>query len=872
MPRPRRLGSSSSLSRSLSRLSSSTSFSTRQSNSRIYTYLIVGGLLLFVTVGCLQVHLLRAPQGSKLSPLENGKSEEGVGADQAWWKDNSGVGNTGDLDPATGKRRVVEKGKLGRKMGAVQGIGDGEEGESNDDDMDAGEEMGDEGDEDEDADQDRFDIDIDVDDRVLEEEGEDLEDVNLGFLAEMSNEDSADSVMNETDSLRKPGQMIVDTLGLVVTHGQGVERVPSVRSTDSIVNSDKVGSADHDREKAGRHKSNQESRGGKVSAIPDWVLDSKLSKRQNGIADTLEEGFQRDLVKDVEKRKGSFFWDHALGVRKKPSKDAESLDDGETKDLVGGNMDIKRVGAGDEGAARVAVLQLRGFKEVVKNWKERFNSDDELIDDNVQLRLEGVREIEDALLLNGDGAPDKPSASKKKKGRGAFDPMNPVNNPMLQDPDTSPGTWMTKSDKEMLRAIRGDHFSVSGQLPKVLLGAKTPAVVTEADSESGRQPSVVKVNSKWADGENSKALPAEISGLRGFEKTNRVVEDGDERRGTRTEASRLNAAGSVLDSPKTEGIALELTSQSEGEQKQWGYYPGVESSLSFSNFMTAFLGQESCSLNFFLVWTTPQWGFTARHQRVLESLLRFHPNACVVVFSETFDFDYFKTFTKDGYKVAVVRPNLQELLADTPSDVFVAVLPKWKEKPLFHLHYTELLRLAALYKFGGIYMDMDMILVRPLDNLHNTVGSEITASEQPRLNGAILIFDKSSSFLKKCLEEFTSTYDEALVQWNGADLVTRVANSTLDERGSTWTQFPDLLKIEGPFSFFPLDSRVISKFFAAPKDDIHERQQRELLTRIAKEAYAIHLWNSLTSNVVPEVNSLVGTILSRSCLRCKDLL
>lgn len=46
----------------------------------------------------------------------------------------------------------------------------------------------------------------------------------------------------------------------------------------------------------------------------------------------------------------------------------------------------------------------------------------------------------------------------------------------------------------------------------------------------------------------------------------------------------------------------------------------------------------------------------------------------------------------------MVRPNLQELLADTPSDVFSAVLPKLKEKPLFHLHITELLRLAALYR------------------------------------------------------------------------------------------------------------------------------------------------------------------------------
>jgi hypothetical protein len=40
----------------------------------------------------------------------------------------------------------------------------------------------------------------------------------------------------------------------------------------------------------------------------------------------------------------------------------------------------------------------------------------------------------------------------------------------------------------------------------------------------------------------------------------------------------------------------------------------------------------------------------------------------------------------------------------------------------------------------------------------------------------------------------------------GADFLTRVANSTVDEKGSTWTQFPGLLRIEWPFSLLRLDS------------------------------------------------------------------
>lgn len=61
------------------------------------------------------------------------------------------------------------------------------------------------------------------------------------------------------------------------------------------------------------------------------------------------------------------------------------------------------------------------------------------------------------------------------------------------------------------------------------------------------------------------------------------------------------------------------------------------------------------------------------------------------------------------------------------------------------------------------------------------------------------------------MEEFTKTYDETLPQYNGADLLTRVANSAFDEKGSTWNQFPELLNIQGPFTFFPLTSSGISK-------------------------------------------------------------
>lgn len=466
---PRHVGSPPTLKRQLSRLSSSSSFQVRQSNSRIYTFLIAGGVLLLATVALLQFHLQWAPQGSKLSPLEKAKSDEGiVPAQQSWWGENEG-----DLDLAPGKERAAEKIKLGRKMGSVQVVKDGEEEESSEEDTDVGDGM--EDDEDEESDQQAL-FDIDVDDRMLEEEAEaEDEDPNLEILAEMSNDEDSteDSAEDSAENLTKSGQRSVADDSV-----SGGERVDSIVLGLANILTDL-----------------KDDKMVKANSVPDWVLDIKSGSQQEGIVDTLH-GFERDLVKGLEKKKGSFFWDHAVGMGKRSLENVEPVSVEETNapvsESAGGYVDAKD--AGDGVAAKVAMQHLQGFKDFVENWKERFNSDDELVDDNVQQRLELVREIEDALLLNGDGGAAEKASSSKRFGvllkKGSFDRMNPSSNPMLQDPDTPPGTWMTKTDQEMLRAIRGDRSNVAQQQPKALLRGTVLDVVTVKDPAVRRQASI----------------------------------------------------------------------------------------------------------------------------------------------------------------------------------------------------------------------------------------------------------------------------------------------------------------------------------------------------------------------------------------------
>jgi hypothetical protein len=79
-------------------------------------------------------------------------------------------------------------------------------------------------------------------------------------------------------------------------------------------------------------------------------------------------------------------------------------------------------------------------------------------------------------------------------------------------------------------------------------------------------------------------------------------------------------------------------------------FPGIRPSLPFSVFMDEFLHQESCSIRVFMAWSMPpsQLSLTVHHQQTLESVFHFHPNACVDVFSDTIENNFFNTFLQKG--------------------------------------------------------------------------------------------------------------------------------------------------------------------------------------------------------------------------------
>ncbi|KAK1376930.1 hypothetical protein POM88_020258 [Heracleum sosnowskyi] len=198
---------------------------------------------------------------------------------------------------------------------------------------------------------------------------------------------------------------------------------------------------------------------------------------------------------------------------------------------------------------------------------------------------------------------------------------------------------------------------------------------------------------------------------------------------------------------------------------------------------------------------TMTWDMVSQEGELMEPL-------AVINLKNNGYFTYFVLNMFHSFKVAVAMPNLDELLKDTPTHIFASVWLDWKKTKFYSTHFSELVRLASLYKYGGIYLDSDIVVLQPLSSLNNTVGLE-NEHNGSNLNGAVMAFRKHSPFIWDCLTEFYATYDDTLVRWNGAELLTRVGKSFLN-KASPLDKTTEL-KLQPSFAFFPISHDNITR-------------------------------------------------------------
>ena len=80
----------------------------------------------------------------------------------------------------------------------------------------------------------------------------------------------------------------------------------------------------------------------------------------------------------------------------------------------------------------------------------------------------------------------------------------------------------------------------------------------------------------------------------------------------------------------------------------------------------------------------------------------------------------------------------------------------FNESSWSYVHFSDALRLVLLEKYGGFYLDSDIVTFRPLHCLRNAASY---INEAPNIENGIIVFDKHHPFLNFLIKYLVQTYD-----------------------------------------------------------------------------------------------------------------
>ncbi|KAK4396134.1 Lactosylceramide 4-alpha-galactosyltransferase [Sesamum angolense] len=209
-----------------------------------------------------------------------------------------------------------------------------------------------------------------------------------------------------------------------------------------------------------------------------------------------------------------------------------------------------------------------------------------------------------------------------------------------------------------------------------------------------------------------------------------------------------------------------------------------------------------------------------------------------------------------GFRVQAMSPDLWALFSNTPAEGWLNDIKNGNKDPgeiPLAQNLSNLIRLAALYKYGGVYLDTDFILLKDFSGLRNAIGAQSidVNGNWTRLNNAVLIFDKNHPLVYMFVEEFASTFDGNRWGHNGPYLVSRVVNRVAETGQFNFTVLP-------PMAFYPVDWTRVAGFFVRPSDQVGGRWVEAKIRQLSGETYGVHLWNKQSSRFKIEEGSIIG--------------
>lgn len=167
------------------------------------------------------------------------------------------------------------------------------------------------------------------------------------------------------------------------------------------------------------------------------------------------------------------------------------------------------------------------------------------------------------------------------------------------------------------------------------------------------------------------------------------------------------------------------------------------------------------------------------------------------------------------------------------------------------VHASDLLRMLSLYRFGGIYLDLDVVVLRSLEDLPlNFMGAQLNTSIGNSVMG-LEPHGVGHQLAELVLQDFQQQYDGDIWAQNGPRCLTRVMSEfCATDNINEMIRNPDScngLRVHNISSFYEINWEQWFHFF--------EPRLTNLTLHRLRDSYVAHIWSHINSGWPLRVDS-----------------
>ena len=263
--------------------------------------------------------------------------------------------------------------------------------------------------------------------------------------------------------------------------------------------------------------------------------------------------------------------------------------------------------------------------------------------------------------------------------------------------------------------------------------------------------------------------------------------------------------------------------------------------------------------------TSGRQSLNLRQNCAVESAAKENPSRSVQLFLAIEKLNYSDTWLsvlRQYDNIQVILINETEYFAQSPLESWYRE-GVWRKSPFQKEHLADYIRMLSLFKGGGLYMDLDFITLKPLDEKILWNFFPFPKADRSRLTNSIFHLQHGHRLIEEILRKLAASYYLNEYDEHGPILVTEALTSVCGfepEQNSsflTTAKCPSVRLIPHQF-FYPIPYSQWKKYF-------HEADAETLLQ--IEQSYAVHVWNQISSGtrLVRNSNQLYIKLANQHC-------